>query len=280
MSSTAAFEQHRDLLTGIAYRMLGSRSEAEDAVQDVWLRWQAQVHVQEPRAWLRTATTRLCVDRLRSARARREVYTGPWLPEPLPAPAPDRAELAESLSTAFLLMLERLTPEQRAVLLLREVYGCTHAEIAEALDRSEASCRQISRRARQALGDRPRFEVDPARHAEVCRRFLQAVADGAVEDVLAVLAPDVVMISDGGGVVRAAGVPVHGAAKVAQVSIYFGKGYPPDRVTARPALLNGQLGVILEEGDRVLLAMTFHVVGDRIHGIYSVLNPEKLGGLA
>src|SRR5688572_4007685 len=227
----APFDRHRRLLFSVAYQMLGSVADAEDVVQDAWLRWSAadRSDVTDERAYLVQITTRLALDRLGSARARRETYVGPWLPEPLltggaavggapPAPGPDEAaERGEQVSLALLVVLETLSPAERAVFVLRDVFGMSVAEVAGALDRSEAAVRQMSHRAREHVQARqPRFDADQRAQREVTERFFAAVAGGDMAALLAALAPDVVLISDGGGKASAARRPINGADKVAR----------------------------------------------------------------
>ena len=223
LSDADVFEAHRDLMFAVAYRMLGTITDAEDAVQDAWLRWSARTATQvaDPRAYLARIAVNTALNRLRAVRARREAYVGPWLPEPLltetgPDPA-DRAELAESVSMAMLVVLESLTPDERAVFVLREVFGFSHAEIAAALGRPDAAVRQLAHRAREHVqARRPRFDVDWNQQREVTDRFLAAAAGGDIEGLVSVLAPSVTLLSDGGGKTRAALRPITGAAKVAR----------------------------------------------------------------
>ncbi len=248
-----AFDRPR--LFSIAYRMLGSVMEAEDAVQEAYLRWRRASggEVRSEKAYLSAVVTRLCIDRLRSARARREEYVGPWLPEPLPDErAPDVAEtvaLEDSLSMAFLVLLESLTPVERAVFLLREVFGYEYAEIAGIVGKSEANCRQISRRARASVAARrPRFERSPEQGERLMREFLEACAAGDMGGLLAVLADDVTLWSDGGGKTRAARNPIHGAANVAR--FLFGTlQKAPTGFAVRPARINGSPGLVGYFGD-------------------------------
>src|SRR5579863_8921999 len=217
------FEAHRDLMFAVAYRMLGSIADAEDAVQDAWLRWSAapRTDVADPRAYLARVVTTTALNRLRSLRSRREAYIGPWLPEPLLTEtgpdAAERAELAESVSVAMLVVLESLTPDERAVFVLREVFGFDHAEIAAALGRSAPAVRQLAHRAREHVqARRPRFDVDWNQQREVTERFLAAAAGGDIEGLMSVLAPDVTVLTDGGGKAKAALRPITGAGKVAR----------------------------------------------------------------
>lgn len=285
-----AFDRHRPLLFSIAYRMLGSVMEAEDAVQEAYLRWRraSGEEVRSERAYLSAVVTRLCIDRLRSARARREEYVGPWLPEPLPDErAPDVAEavaeavaLEDSLSMAFLVLLESLTPVERAVFLLREVFGYEYAEIAEIVGKSEANCRQISRRARAwVAARRPRFERSPGQGERLTREFVEACAAGDMDGLLALLAEDVTLWSDGGGKTRAARNPIHGAADVARFLLGILRKAPPG-LAVRPARINGSPGLVGHFGDgSPQSATTFGFAGGRISEIRLVVNPEKLEGV-
>jgi RNA polymerase sigma-70 factor (ECF subfamily) len=280
--ATEEFLRHRPLLFGIAYRMLGSAADAEDAVQETWLRWsQAGEAARSPRAWLSTTVTRLCIDQLRSARARREEYVGPWLPEPLvgaveigPADGPLREE---SLSTAFLLLLESLSPTERAVFLLREVFGFDYPQIARAVEKSEAACRQLLHRARERLADgRARYEAPAGRARELAQIFVQACATGDLDALLAVLADDVVAVGDGGGVVPAGMRPVLGADKVSR--LYLGLAAKFGTLgEVGFAEVNGAPGVVLYRDGTPYAAVSFEFRGGRIAGVYSVNNPHKLG---
>jgi RNA polymerase sigma-70 factor (ECF subfamily) len=294
-TALAPFDRHRRLLFTVAYQMLGSVADAEDVVQDAWLRWSAadRSDVADARAYLVQITTRLALDRLGSARARRESYVGPWLPEPLvtsgtpvgsgpPSPEPDEAvELGEQVSLALLVVLETLSPAERAVFVLREVFGMPVAEVAGALGRSEAAVRQTAHRAREHVHARqPRFDADRQAQQEVTERFFAACAGGDLEALLAALAPDVVLISDGGGKAKAALRPITGADKVARFLVATtaqGMALPDLRITM--ADVNGAPGVVAWTGTEPLLTLSL-VVGDgRIQQVLIVLNPDKLGGL-
>jgi RNA polymerase sigma-70 factor (ECF subfamily) len=277
-----AFTTHRSLLFGIAYRMLGRVSEAEDIVQEVWLRWQKQdaAAIQSPKAWLVAATTRLCIDQLRSARRAREEYYGVWLPEPL-MPATDRdpagaAELADSLSMAFMLMLESLGPTERAVFLLREVFGCEYDETAAIVGKSEANCRQIVRRAKERLEVKPKVPAPPTEQArKLVEQFLAAAATGEMEGVLALLAEESVVYSDGGGKVKAAGRAVIGADHVTRFLLGIWPRFMVN-VDVHPVAINGSPGVTVGKDGRVDYALAFELAGDRVQNIYIVCNPDKL----
>jgi RNA polymerase sigma-70 factor, ECF subfamily len=278
------FEALRPLLFAIAYRILGSVSEAEDAVQESWLRLAAAPSPPvSTKAFLSAVVTRISIDVLRSARHRREEYVGPWFPEPLltdPYEDPERsAELADSVSMAALLLLERLSPLERAVFVLREVFGFGYAEVAAAVGRSEAACRQLAVRARRHMDvGRPRFEADRREREELAARFFDALRDGDVDGLRELLAADVQMVGDGGGKGPALARSVIGADNVARVlaSIFPLLG----RVDARvePREVNGQPGAILRDRDgKVAGTLTLDVLGGRIQTIRSVVNPDKLG---
>jgi RNA polymerase sigma-70 factor (ECF subfamily) len=278
------FVRHRGLLFTVAYEMLGSASDAEDVVQETWIRWDAlgtagRSEVREPRAYLVRMVTRKALDRLRANARRREEYVGEWLPEPL-LTAPDVAEdveLAESVSFAMLTVLETLTPTERAVFVLREVFDVPYPEIAEAVDKSQAAVRQIAHRAREHVeARRPRVAVSRDEQREVVERFLAAVAGGDLQGLLDALAPDVVMVADGGGVAQAITMPVTGAKKVANLLRTFPKFGAG--ATVVPVLLNGAPGariVGLDDGHDTAIAFT--VEDGRISRIYAVRNPAKLG---
>ncbi len=288
-SAAEAFQYYRDLLFAVAYRMLGTVTDAEDTVQDAWLRWSSapRDNVAEPKAYLVRIVTNIALDRLRSAKARREAYVGPWLPEPLlTAPdVADRAELAESVSMAMLVVLESLTPEERAVFVLREVFGFRHAEIAESIGRSEASVRQLAHRAREhVLARRPRYEVDSGQQREVTQRFLAAAMGGDLDDLMAVLAPDVVLVSDGGGKAQAALHPIMGAAKVARflrgISGRPYMGIDPSDIAAETMPINGGTGMLFTAQGRILAAVTVAAADNQITAIQVVANPDKLRGVS
>jgi RNA polymerase sigma-70 factor (ECF subfamily) len=284
---TAEFERERPRLKRLAYRMLGQVGEAEDAVQDAWLRWtRAPADVADPAAWLVRATSRLCLDRLRAAQAERAAYRGPWLPEPLIEPfAEDPVERAEDVSVAFLLALERLSPLERAVFLLREAFDEDYAAIAETLDRSEAAVRQLAARAKAHLREaRPRYEVDRAAAERLAQAFFAAAASGDARALSALLAEDALMVSDGGGKRTAALRVLVGAEDIAQLYQKLAwrreVGGREPVLTVRAAQLvriNGLPGVLLEMDDG-LQTIALEPDGEgRIAAIYWVRNPEKLG---
>lgn len=277
--TTAAFVAHRSLLFTVAYEMLGSAADAEDVLQEVWLRW-ARVdigQVRDPRGYLVRITTRLALNLLRTLSRRRESYVGPWLPEPL-LTAPDVAadvELAESVSTAMLLVLETLTPVERAVFVLREVFVVPYAEIAEAVEKSPAAVRQIAHRARgHVTARRPRVDVRRAESDAIIERFLAAVTGGDLQSLMDVLAPDVVLMTDGGGVKKAALRIIEGADKV----LRFLAGVLPDgEVRLEPAAVNGQAGLRFFVAGALDTVATMRIEDGRVAALYLVRNPHKLG---
>jgi RNA polymerase sigma-70 factor (TIGR02957 family) len=275
-----AFARHRSLLFTVAYEMLGSASDAEDVVQETWLRWADVDHavVRDPRAYLVRVVTRQALNRLRTLARRREEYVGQWLPEPLMT-SPDVAadiELAESLSIAMLTVLETLGPTERAVFVLREVFDTPYDEIAEAVGKSPASVRQIARRARDHVAARrPRMSVSTTEQQEVVDRFLAAVQHGDLQGFLDVLAPDVVAVADGGGLVAAARRPIEGAERVARLLIAASRGAD---LQMKALWLNGSPGVRIDIGGEVA-AVSLSVENGRITGIYVIANPHKLARL-
>ena len=286
MTRGEEFEELRPLLFAIAYRILGSVAEAEDAVQETWLRYQAsRTQPTSTKAFLSAVVTRISIDVLRSARVRRETYVGPWLPEPLltdPYEDPARsAELADSLSMAALLLLERLSPLERAIFVLRDVFGFGFPEIASAVGRSEVACRQLAVRARRHMDDgRPRFEADRREREELAARFFDAVRDGDVDGLRELLAADVQIVGDGGGKAPAFAKGVIGADNVARV---LASNVPVlAKIDARiePREVNGQPGAILRDRDgNVAGTLTLEVLGGQIQTIRAVTSPDKLGHL-
>lgn len=266
----------RPALFALAYRMLGSAAEADDVLQEAWLRASTATGVDNPQAWLTTVVTRLCLDVLGSARARREQYVGPWLPEPIVTDGPEQAaELADSVSLAFLVVLEELTPAERAAFLLREVFRYDYAEVGAMLDRSEASCRQlVSRAHRHVDARRTRFTADRAKAQELSLTFLFACQTGDLAAVTSMLAADAVLVSDGGGKVSAARRPVHGADRVGRFLIGVLQKYPG--ASYRVATVNGEPGVVTHADGVVLNAVAVEVVDGLITGIRIVSNPDKL----
>ena len=280
--SLTLFEEQRSLLFGIAYRMLGSVSEAEDMVQETFLRWQRQpiAEIRSAKAWLTSAITRLCIDHLRSARVRREEYVGVWLPEPLIDHSPHAhradARLADSLSTAFLVVLETLSPAERAVFLLREVFEYDYEEIARITERSEASCRQMLRRAREHVtAGKSRFAANAGRHEELATKFLETCRVGDTAGLLSMLREDVVLYSDGGGKVVAAPRPITGAAKATRFLIGVTKVAPAD-AEHRFAIVNEAPGVLRFSEGKLVQTTTFEIVDGQIQSLYIMRNPDKL----
>ncbi|TQJ12117.1 RNA polymerase sigma factor SigJ [Kribbella jejuensis] len=277
------FGECRGLLYGVAYRVLGSVADAQDVVQDAWLRWsKVDAEVQDAEGYLVRVVTRLAIDRLRSAVVRRESYVGPWLPEPM-ITSPDAAEgvvRADAVSTAVLLVLEALSPTERAVFVLHEAFGYSYAEIAGILDRQVADVRQLAHRARKAVAARrQRYDTDRATQREVTERFLAACENGDVEGLMAVLAPDVTLISDGGGRTGAPRKPVYGPLSVAR-SVLVGSTRRPEGSQYAIEELNGAPGITIRSADGPVLAITLHLVDGAVRTIQVVSNPEKLGGLS
>jgi RNA polymerase sigma-70 factor (ECF subfamily) len=278
--ATDAFVAHRNLLFTVAYEMLGSAADAEDVLQETWLRWADvdQAEVRDPRAYLVRVATRLSLNRLRTLGRQRETYVGPWLPEPL-LTAPDVAEdveLAESVSTAMLLVLETLTPTERAVFVLREVFDVGYDEIAAAVDKSAAAVRQIAHRARSHVeARRPRVEVSEGEARRVLATFKEATETGDMQRLLDVLAPDVVMLSDGGGVKQAALRPIVGADKVVRWFIGVSSRAPMP-ISVHEVLVNGAPGLRIDAGGELDTIATTRVEGGLVTAIYLVRNPHKL----
>jgi RNA polymerase sigma-70 factor (ECF subfamily) len=290
------FDEHRGLLISVAYRVLGSVTDAEDAVQEAWLRWSGVDHkeVADPRAFLVRVTTRLAIDRLRRAKTRRESYVGPWLPEPILTrqdPAEDAA-MAESVSMAMLVVLETLSPLERAVFVLREAFGMPHAEIADVLGRKEEAVRQLARRAREHVRERrTRFDADSDEQRRVTERFLEAASNGDLEALMDVLSPGVELVADGGGRALAPRRPVRGAEKVARflVAIVGEKQTarfmesvgldPSSEIRVRLAQVNGETGVVITVLDEPISALVIDVTDGLVRTIRLVANPEKLAGV-
>lgn len=280
---TQTFANERTHLFGIAYRMLGSAAEAEDVLQEAFLRFasRSEREVGSPRAFLTTIVVRLCLDQLKSARARREEYVGPWLPEPIATSDPEaRTELAESIHIAFLVLLERLSPLERAAFLLHEVFDYPFAEVASALGTSEAACRQLAARARAHVdAGRPRFAASEEKKRELLQAFLATVGSGDVAGLQALLAEDAIARSDGGGRVHAALKPVYGAERVAKFVVGVAK--KNTRALAPVfAMINGEPGIVLKDSEGVVrLTLTLSVSGEKITDVWIVNNPDKLGQL-
>ncbi len=279
-ADAAAFEEWRSLLFGIAYRMLGSAADAEDVVQDACLRWlrRRDEPIESVRSYLVTIVTRLCLDQLDSARAKRVTYAGPWLPEPVAADEPWAAEQADSLSLAFLVLLEELTPLERAAYLLHDIFGYSFEEVADSLGRSPAACRQLAVRARRHIEERrQRFDVDLHHGRELTDRFLMACATGDLSGLLSMLSDDVVVWTDGGGKVRAAMRPVVGPQRSSRFLMNVAKkaqGMP------QAVVLNGQPASVLVEAGAVVAALVLDIMDGMIVGVRVVSNPDKLERLS
>ncbi|WP_182901859.1 RNA polymerase sigma-70 factor [Microbispora sp. H10830] len=284
------FVRHRNLLFSVAYRILGTAADAEDAVQDAWINWSAadRSQVADPKAYLTRIVSNVALERLRSTQRKREAYVGPWLPEPILTSA-DTAEAvadAESVSMAMLVVLETLSPLERAVFVLKEVFGFSHAEIAEAVERSEAAVRQAAHRAREHVrARRPRFRTDRSRQREVTERFFSAATGGDVNALMELLSPDVTLWTDGGGKVRQALRPVVGAATVAAWFAALGtvsyQGIEPADMDAELVEINGGPGIVFSGTGRVIATVTFDFDTDgRITTIHNVANPDKLQAVA
>ncbi|MBZ0297460.1 MAG: RNA polymerase sigma-70 factor [Anaerolineae bacterium] len=277
------FESYRPLLFGIAYRMLGSVMEAEDMVQETYLRYEATPPetIRSLKAFLSTIITRLCLDYLKSARAQRETYIGPWLPEPLLtdelAPPPAQAAQLESISMAFLVLLESLSPLERAVFLLREIFDYDYADIAQILGREEASCRQLFSRARKHVTEqRPRFESSPENHRALLNGFMSAIRAGDLDGLTSLLAEDVVSWSDGGGKIHAATRPIYGRDRVSRFFIGLGKQADNTAITAELAEVNGKTGILVRVDGKPFMVITVETVQNTIREIRVIINPDKL----
>jgi RNA polymerase sigma-70 factor, ECF subfamily len=293
MSDLATFEAHRTHLIGIAYRMLGEMSAAEDVTQEAWLRWQRAdgEYIRDPRAWLSAVAVRLSLDALRKARTRRETYVGPWLPEPilpddvraLAADAPAaRAELASDLSLALLHVLERLSPEERAALILHDAFDCDYGVIAHALEKSEAACRKLVSRARERVKqDRPRYTVSRDQHQTLLLRFANASAAKDETQLLSLLAPDSIAYTDGGGKAAAALNPIYGADKIARFIIGLTRKFYSDAELASIMVeINGSPGMLLQTDGEFFGAITIETDGARVTALYVLRNPDKLTRIA
>ncbi|MCU1452943.1 MAG: polymerase, sigma-24 subunit, subfamily [Acidimicrobiales bacterium] len=276
----AAFSAERPRLVGVAYRITGSRTEAEDIVQDAWLRWQRtdRASVERPAAWLTTVVSRLALDCLKAAHHQRETYVGPWLPEAAnaePGPA-ERAELAESLTLGFLAVLERLGPVERVVFLLADVFGMPFDEVAEVVDKTPEACRQIASRARRRVREeRPRFAPTDDEAWRVTLAFLGAAQAGDLDALLALLAEDAVLISDGGADHRAARHPVV-AARIPRFIANLARRSVEARYDLQARLVNGQPGLVAHHEGRPVVAIAVDVREGKVHGIWTLVNPEKL----
>ncbi|WP_053847638.1 RNA polymerase sigma-70 factor [Streptomyces sp. NRRL B-24085] len=288
-TETDVFEAHRSVLLGVAYRMLGRVTDAEDVVQEAWLRWSAadRSEVREPRAYLVRVTTRLAIDRLRQVKARGETYVGPWLPEPYVTDfgdtVPDTAEqavLADSVSLAVLVVMESLSPLERAVFVLREAFGYPYADIAAMLDRAEPAVRQLAGRARRHVDERrPRYDVDPVRRRDLTERFLAAAGGGDLEALMALLAPDVRLVGDSGGKSKAPLRVLESADHVGRFIVgVAGKGLPD--LTWRFLELNGGPAVLVLSGGKPDSVFQMDILDGRIQSVYIIRNPDKLQALS
>jgi len=295
--SARVFDEHRALLISVAYRILGSVTDAEDTVQEAWLRWSGVnlSDVRDPRAFLVRVTTRLAIDRLRRAKTRRESYVGPWLPEPI-LTGRDVAEdvaLAESVSMAMLVVLETLTPLERAVFVLREAFGMPYAEIGEVIGRKEVAVRQLARRARGHIQERrSRFDADQSEQRRVTERFLEATSTGNLDALMAVLSPGATLVADGGGRALAPRRPVRGAEKVARFLLAVATeermarflrsvGSEPVAANLRVHVsqINGGPGILVVSGDKPISALVLDISDGVVRTIHLVANPEKLAGV-
>src|SRR5215216_5813519 len=281
--ATRVFGEHRDLLMAVAYQILGSVTDAEDVVQEAWLRWSnaRSSEVADPRAFLVRVSARLAIDRLRRVKARRESYVGPWLPEPLLTgrDVAEDAEMAESVSMAMLIVLETLSPLERAVFVLREAFAMPYAEIAEILGRSEPAVRQLARRARDHVRERrPRFDTDQAARQRVTERFLEATTNGDLDALMEVLAPGVTLVGDGGGRARAPLRPIYGADRVAWFLVAISSEPLPEG-HLRVAQVNGGPGIVATLEGRPVATIVLDVADGVIQSVHLVANPDKLVGV-
>jgi RNA polymerase sigma-70 factor, ECF subfamily len=278
----SAFEALRGRLFGLAYRMLGSRADAEDVVQEAYVRWHhaSRDHVENPEAWLVTTATRLSIDRLRRLKTEREAYIGPWLPEPIVTgvPPPDRhLNLAADLSIAFLTLLERLAPDERAAFLLHDVFDVGYPEIAGVIDKSEAACRQIVHRARERVrGPRKRFEVTESAKAALLHKFLVALEARDQQALLELFAPDATWTADGGGKTAASPYPIVGAERIARLVIGLREKFWTDGRALEVVSVNGETGLAIRDDDRMTATMSIETDGKHIFAVYAVVNPDKL----
>ena len=287
--SVGEFERHRPRLRGLAYRMLGSVADADDVLQDAYLRWHGadETAIREPLAWLTTIVSRLCIDRLRAVKTEREAYVGPWLPEPWldhPSPSktrPDaRQDHADDLSVAFLLLLERLSPDERAAFLLHDVFEIGYPEIAGTLNRSEAACRQMVHRARQRVrASTLRVTSSDDERRALLARFMEAVSTWDEQRILTLLAPDATLISDGGGKACAALNPIRGASKIARLFARVARKFV-DTPSQQILMINGAAALVTWVGEETYATTSIDVVDGRIVALYQMMNPDKLVGIA
>lgn len=282
-SPVTMFEALRGRLFGLAYRMLGSRADAEDVVQETYVRWHQTAHgsIESPEGWLVTTTTRLAIDRLRRLKTEREAYVGPWLPEPIVTHAPPDhdLDLAADLSIAFLTLLERLAPEERAAFLLHDVFDVGYREIAAVIERSEATCRQVVHRARERVrGDRKRFDVTESVKVNLLQKFMAATEARDEQALLALFAPDATWTADGGGKAGAAPLPIIGADRIARLVLGLREKFWAVDRTLEVATVNGEPGLCIRDGNRLTATMSIATDGERVLAVYAVVNPDKLLG--
>jgi RNA polymerase sigma-70 factor (ECF subfamily) len=281
--SSSAFEPQRGRLFGLAYRMLGARADAEDIVQETFVRWHQadRGSIENAEAWLVTTATRLAIDRLRRLKTEREAYVGPWLPEPLlgaAPPPPDRPlDVADDLSIAFLTLLERLSPEERAAFLLHEVFDVGYSAIASVLGRSEAASRQVVHRARERVhGERRRFDATEEAKAALLRKFTAAMHARDEQTLMTLFAPDATWTADGGGKVGASPRPIAGAGQIARLVINLREKFWAPNRTLEIVTVNGETGLILRDGGRPIGVLSLDTDGERIFAVYAIVNPDKL----
>lgn len=283
---TERFQALRGRLFGLAYRMVGSRADAEDLVQEAYVRWHQADHdrIESAQAWLVTTTTRLALDRLRRLKTERDAYVGPWLPQPIvgsasaPVSAPDQhLDLADDLSMAFLTLLERLAPEERAAFLLHDVFEVDYRAIASVIGRSEAACRQVVHRARERVhGERKRFETTEAAKAALLQRFLAAVEARDEQALLALFAPDASWTADSGGKTPAAPRPILGAERIARLVVGLREKFWQPGRHFEIAIVNGETALCLLDDEHLVATLSIATDGERIQAVYTVLNPDKL----
>ena len=281
MSSTEEFVAHRELLFSIVYNVLGSVADTEDVLQETWLAWSGRSGVENPRAYLVRIAVNAALARRTTINRRKEDYVGPWLPEPVVTPI-DPVERAEAVSLAMLVVLETLTPLERAVFVLHEVFGYTHPEIAEIVDRTPVAVRQLAHRAKEHVqARRPRYTADPQVRLAVTQRFIDAVVGGDLNALMEVLAPDVTLWADGGGKARAAGLrPVLGRDKIAPLIVGDGRRRPVPSLGIRYRAVNGDPSALLLSGDTPFAVIVLEVEGDQVTGIFAITNPDKLARVA
>ena len=276
------FEQHRPLLYGVAYRMLGSVADTEDILQESYLRWHQSNKIKNTKAFLITVVTRLCIDQLKSARHQREEYIGSWLPEPLverlgcQKSSDELLYLSETLSLAFMTLLEKLNPIERAVYILKQAFEFEYNEISKIVDKTESHCRQLDHRARKHItANKVRYETDQQAHQDLFSKFMKAIGSGETEELVKILAKESILYSDGGGKVKAALRPIFGAEKIARFFIGIGKKFS-GRISAQPANLNGAFGIITFEKNEIQGTISFAVKQGKVQNIFYVSNPDKL----